>query len=36
MPADIACMPIYGRYFEPGQVQFITTSAYRRSRLFTC
>jgi hypothetical protein len=36
MPADIACMPIYGRHFEPGQLQFITTSTYRRSRLFTC
>jgi putative transposase len=29
-------MPIYGRHFEPGQLQFITTSAYRRSRIFTC
>ena len=29
-------MPIYGRHFEPGQLQFITTCAYRRSRLFTC
>ena len=29
-------MPIYGRHFEPGQLQFITTSTYRRSRLFTC
>ncbi|MGA3328668.1 MAG: transposase [Terriglobia bacterium] len=28
-------MPIYGRHFEPGQLQFIT-STYRRSRLFTC
>ena len=36
MPADIRCMPIYGRHFEPGQWQFITTSTYRRSRLFTC
>ena len=36
MPADIPCMPIYGRHFEPGQLQFITTSTYRRSRLFTC
>jgi hypothetical protein len=36
MPADIPCMPNYGRHFEPGQLQFITTSAYRRSRLFTC
>ena len=36
MPADIACMPIYGRHFEPGQLQFITTSTYRRSRLFAC
>src|SRR5208283_2634173 len=29
-------MPIYGRHFEPGQLQFITTSTYRRRRLFTC
>lgn len=29
-------MPIYGRHFSPGQLQFITTSTYRRSRLFTC
>ena len=29
-------MPLYGRHFEPGQLQFITTSTYRRSRLFTC
>ena len=29
-------MPIYGRHFEPGQLQFITTSTFRRSRLFTC
>ena len=29
-------MPIYGRHFERGQLQFITTSTYRRSRLFTC
>ena len=36
MPADILSMPIYGRHFEPGQLQFITTSTYRRSRLFTC
>ena len=35
-PADIPFMPIYGRHFEPGQLQFITTSTYRRSRLFTC
>jgi REP element-mobilizing transposase RayT len=35
MPADIRCMPIFGRHFEPGQLQFIT-STYRRSRLFTC
>jgi hypothetical protein len=27
-------MPIYGRHFEPGQLQFVTTSTYRRSRLF--
>jgi hypothetical protein len=36
MPADIPIMPMYGRHFEPGQLQFITTSTYRRSRLFTC
>jgi hypothetical protein len=36
MPADIPCMPIHGRHFEPGQLQFITTSTYRRSRLFAC
>src|SRR5664279_2579377 len=36
LPADITFMPIYGRHFEPGQLQFITTSTYRRSRLFTC
>ncbi|HMD84057.1 MAG TPA: transposase [Terriglobia bacterium] len=29
-------MPIYGRHFEPGQLQFITTSTYRRGRAFTC
>ncbi len=29
-------MPIYGRHFDPGQLQFITTSTYRRSPLFTC
>src|SRR5579872_6203802 len=29
-------MPIYGRHFERGQLQFITTSTYRRTRLFTC
>ena len=29
-------MPIYGRHFESGQLQFITTSTYRRSRLLTC
>ena len=36
MPADIPCMPIYGRRFERGQLQFIATRTYRRSRLFTC
>jgi REP element-mobilizing transposase RayT len=35
-PADISSMPIYGRHFEPGQLQFITTSTYRRSPLFAC
>jgi len=36
MPADTFSVPIYGRHFEPGQLQFITTSTYRRSRVFTC
>jgi putative transposase len=27
-------MPIYGRHFEPSLLQFITTSTYRRRRLF--
>jgi putative transposase len=27
-------MPIYGRHFEPGQLQFITSSTYRRLKLF--
>lgn len=27
-------MPICVRHFEPGQLQFITSSTYRRSRLF--
>jgi hypothetical protein len=27
-------MPIYGRHFEPGQLQFITTSTYRRVPVF--
>jgi len=27
-------MPIYRRHFQPGQLQFITTSTYRRTRLF--
>ena len=36
MPADLLRMPLYGRHFEPGQLQFITTNTYRRSRLFTC
>jgi len=34
--ADIPFLPIYGRQFSPGHLQFITTSTYRRSRLFTC
>ena len=29
-------MLIYGRPFEHGQLQFITTSTYHRSRLFAC
>lgn len=29
-------MPIYGHHYERGQLQFITTSTYRRHRLFTC
>jgi hypothetical protein len=36
MSADIPIVPTYGRHFEPGQLQFITTSTYRRTRLFTC
>ena len=27
-------MPVYRRHFEPGQRQFITTSTYRRLKLF--
>jgi REP element-mobilizing transposase RayT len=27
-------MPLYGRHFEPGELQFITTSTYRRLALF--
>jgi len=27
-------MPVYGRHFEPGELQFITTSTYRRPQLF--
>ena len=27
-------MPVYKRHFEPGQLQFITASAYRRTKLF--
>ena len=27
-------MPIYARPFEPGQLQFITTSTYRRAQVF--
>lgn len=27
-------MPIYGRRYDPGQLQFITTSTYRRTTLF--
>jgi putative transposase len=29
-------MPHYRRVFEPGQLQFITTSTCRRTRIFTC
>ena len=36
MPADIPSVPIHKRHFQPGQLQFITTSTSRRSRLFTC
>jgi len=36
MSADIPRMPIYRRHFASDQLQFITTSTYRRSRLFTC
>jgi len=27
-------MPVYGRHSEPGELQFITTSTYRRLKLF--
>ena len=27
-------MPLYRRHFEPGQLQFLTTSTYRRTKLF--
>jgi hypothetical protein len=27
-------MSLYPRYFEPGQLQFLTTSTYRRNPLF--
>ena len=27
-------MPFYGSHFEPGELQFITTSTYRRLKLF--
>src|SRR5260370_12676232 len=27
-------MPFYGRHYSPGQLQFITTSTYRRAPLF--
>ena len=27
-------MPIYGRRYDPGQLQFITTSTYHRAKLF--
>jgi hypothetical protein len=30
--ADIPIVPIYGRHFELGRLQFIITSTYRRSR----
>ena len=29
-------MPVCGRHFARGELQFITTSTYRRARLFTC
>ena len=29
-------MLVYGRHFERGQLQYITTSTYRRARLFPC
>jgi hypothetical protein len=28
-------MPIYGRHFEPGHLQFIATSTYRRVPVFS-
>jgi hypothetical protein len=27
-------IPLYRRHFEPGQLQFITSSTYRRTKLF--
>ena len=33
-PPIFFLMPIYGRHYEPGQLQFITTSTYRRTQLF--
>jgi REP element-mobilizing transposase RayT len=27
-------MPVSGRHFAPGQLQFITSSTYRRTKLF--
>ena len=29
-----AAMPVSRRYFAPGQLQFITSSVYRRRKLF--
>jgi hypothetical protein len=29
-------MSLYPRYFEPGRLQFLTTSTYRRHPLFAC
>ncbi|MGH8403753.1 MAG: transposase, partial [Gammaproteobacteria bacterium] len=28
-------MPLYHRHFEPGQLQFITSSTYRRAPIFS-
>jgi hypothetical protein len=34
MRFTVSAMPVARRYFAPGQLQFITSSVYRRLRLF--